>query len=157
MLAVSDGFIDRPPHERSATSGSSVRHIPCITPELSHFSRSHLWIIFPSLVRDRGIFSLLLLLVPSLFGASSQVALHSAGAECYSSEAWTTPALRPILVLSCPSMRRFACMGNHLDTDALWIAFGYGSSTPPGKWCYLVNACRTYFYQFSLPLFSSQN
>ena len=113
------------------TSGSSVRHIPCITPELSHFSRSHLWIIFPSLVRDRGIFSLLLLLVPSLFGASSQVALHSAGAECYSSEAWTTPALRPILVLSCPSMRRFACMGNHLDTDALWIAFGYGSSTPP--------------------------
>ena len=47
-----------------------------------------------------------MLLVPSLFGASSQVALHSAGAECYSSEAWTTPALRPILVLSCPSMKK---------------------------------------------------
>lgn len=37
--------------------------------------------------------------------------------------------------------------------DRIWLWFFH----PPGKWCYLVNACRTYFYQFSLPLFSPQN
>lgn len=49
-------------------------------------------------------------------------------------------------------MRRFAYMGNHFDTDALAVTFGYGIPASSNLCGYLVNACWTCFLTFTLPL-----